>query len=129
MGKTVPEVLRNSRPRAQFFRIRTITKADRQHVYSYGIALKATSELNFILLFPPLITMLQRNLFRSQSHYHNVWFQNWAFQGGGGVKGPGNSEGEGGYRRNSRPHGRKSIDSLHTLESAAYQLLWDVLRF
>ena len=92
----MPEVLRNSRPRAQFFRIRTITKADRQHVYFYGIALKATSELNFILLFPPLIIMLQRNLFRSQSHYHNVWFQNWAFQGGGGSKAQEIPEGRGG---------------------------------
>ena len=37
--------------------------------------------------------------------------------------------GGGGLRRNSRPDGRKSINSLHTLEGAAYQLSWDVLQF
>ena len=37
---------------------------------------------------------------------------NGKFQGGGGVKVPGNSRGDGGKRRNFHPEGRKSIDFL-----------------
>ena len=50
---------------------------------------------------------------------------NWTFQGGGGVKGPGNSGGEGGLEA------KFTIDSLHTLDCATYmyQLSWDVPKF
>ena len=49
-------------------------------------------------------------------------------RGVGGVKGPGNSGGEGGLEARG-PDGRKSIDSLHTLDCATHQLSWDVPKF
>ena len=48
--------------------------------------------------------------------------------GGWGSKAQEIPRGRGNWRRNSCPDGRKSIDSLHALVGATYQLSWDGLK-